>query len=301
VSVHAIDLRHHGLDGTIASYLLLDDEAILVDPGPASTLPELRTALRGFGLEVADLRHVLLTHVHLDHAGASGDLVAENPRIRLHVHLEGAPHMANPERLVASTRRTFGEAHDELWGTTRPVPADAIVPWEPGTKPPRRRLRAVPTPGHIGHHLAYLDEGDGTVFTGDALGVVLSASAPTHPPTPPPAVDLTAWRRSLLELRALRAERAAVAHFGIHGDVEARAIELQECLDGLESRVRKALALGRADQDVVDYDLEARATLEGIRPAGWVERYFEVFKASTDWEGVRRWIETSERSDAGRS
>jgi glyoxylase-like metal-dependent hydrolase (beta-lactamase superfamily II) len=298
VTVHAIDLEHHGIPGSIATYLLLDGEPTLVDPGPASTLPRLREALAAQGVPLGDLRHLLLTHVHLDHAGAAGDLAAAVPKLRVHVHRDAAPHLVDPEKLVASTRRTFGAAHDELWGVTRGVRADAITAWEPRGRLPAalRRLRALPTPGHIAHHLAYLDEGDGTVFAGDALGIVLHADAPSHTPTPPPAVDLDAWRATLAALRGLGAERAAIAHFGVHRDVAARTHRLQEALDRLEARVRKALAAGREEQDARAFEEEARDALGAAAGREWADRVFDVFRPENDWRGVRRWVETTSGS-----
>jgi glyoxylase-like metal-dependent hydrolase (beta-lactamase superfamily II) len=299
MSVHPIDLHLRDLPGVISSWLILDDEPALVDPGPASTLPRLREALSGFGLAPRDLRHLLLTHVHMDHAGAAGDLVAANPEMRVYVHRDGAPHMAEPEKLVASTRRTFGAAHDALWGPMRPVPRDALRLWEPRRPGPIRRVRVVPTPGHIGHHLAYLHEHEGMVFTGDALGIVLTPAAPTHPPTPPPAVDLDAWRQTLVELRGLGAERAGVAHFGLHTDVEARTHQLAEALDRLESRVRQALETGREAQDARAFHEESLEALAEVAPKEWVERYYEVFRAENDWKGVQRWVETTSAQGEG--
>ncbi len=300
MTVQAIDLNHHGLAGAVASYLILNEEPALVDPGPSSTLPRLRAELAKLGLGLGDVRHVLLTHVHLDHAGAAGDLAAANPDLRVHVHRDGAPHMADPERLVSSTRRTFGAVHDELFGVTRPVPRDALETWEPGMRGPLRRVRAFPTPGHIAHHLAYLHEGDGTVFTGDALGIVLAPAAATHAPTPPPAVDLDAWRQTLVALRAIGAERAGVAHFGLHPDVEVRTQRLQEELDRLEARVRQALAQGQAEQDAMAYDEESRAALAEVRPRAWVDRYYDVFRAYNDWKGVERWVASKARAEPER-
>jgi glyoxylase-like metal-dependent hydrolase (beta-lactamase superfamily II) len=165
-------------------------------------------------------------------------------------------------------------------------------------------VRALPTPGHIGHHLAYLNEGDGTVFTGDALGIVLAPAAPTHTPTPPPAVDLAQWRRTLVALRGLGAERAAVAHFGLHPDVAARTHQLQDALDRLEARVRKALAAhdggSRAEQDARAFHEEAQAALARVAPADWAERVFAVFRPDNDWRGVQRWVETSARNEGER-
>jgi glyoxylase-like metal-dependent hydrolase (beta-lactamase superfamily II) len=285
-----IDLHHLDLPGAIAAYVLLGKEPAVVDPGPTTTLPTLLEGLRGLGVARQDLRHVLLTHVHLDHSGATGDLVDVFPRATVHVHADGAPHMADPSRLVASTRRTFGDAHDRLWGVVRPVPADRIRPWNPGAAGAWKGLRPVSTPGHIGHHVAYLDESDGTLFAGDSMGIVLSAEAPTHPPTPPPAIDLRAWHRTLDELSAVAPERFGATHFGFHGAVPGRIAQLREGLSRLEVRVRDAMARGDED-DARRYDREVRDALAPFLGRDEVERYFDMFTAATDYSGVRFYLE----------
>lgn len=291
-----IDLEHLGLEGAIAVYVLADGaggagaEPALVDPGPSTTLERLTSELARLGIGADDLRHVILTHVHLDHAGSTGHLMEAYPKATVHVHVEGAPHMVDPTRLVASTRRTFGEAHDRLWGEVRPVPADRIRAWREGDANPLRHLRPVPTPGHIAHHLAYLDERDGTLFSGDAMGIVLSEAAPSHPPTPPPSVDLRAWSDTLDAITALGPERFGATHFGLHDDVPGRARQLREKLDALEARVRAALA-GGDDADAQRFDGEVRAELAPFLGSEEVDRYFDMFKAATDWAGVRFYLE----------
>ena len=116
----------------ISPYWIDGPEPAIVDPGPSSSLDGLVGGLAELGVALTDIRHVLLTHVHLDHAGGAGHLVARAPQLQVHIHADGAAHMTDPERLVASTRRTFGEAHDRLWGDVTPIPAERIRPWEPG-------------------------------------------------------------------------------------------------------------------------------------------------------------------------
>ncbi|MYF61777.1 MAG: MBL fold metallo-hydrolase [Gammaproteobacteria bacterium] len=179
--IELLDLEHLGLQGAISSFLLEVPEPVLVDPGPATCLDALRARLAERGLAISDLRAVFLTHIHLDHAGATGHLAGENDALTVHVHADAAPHIADPERLVRSTRRTFGEEHDRLWGEVQPVPARNIRPWAPGDRAPLRLLRPISTPGHIGHHLAWLHDRDGVLLCGDALGVILDRRAPAHP------------------------------------------------------------------------------------------------------------------------
>ena len=236
--IELLDLEHLGLQGAISSFLLEAPEPVLVDPGPATCLDALRARLGERGLSIGDLRAVFLTHIHLDHAGATGHLVGENDALTVHVHADAAPHVASPERLVRSTRRTFGEAHDRLWGEVRPVPAGNIRAWEPGDRAPLGLLRPISTPGHIGHHVAWLHDRDGVLLCGDALGVILDRRAPVHPPTPAPGVDAAAWQETLERVRVYDPDRFAVAHFGIYDDFHARRQELSEALAALEDRVR---------------------------------------------------------------
>jgi glyoxylase-like metal-dependent hydrolase (beta-lactamase superfamily II) len=276
----------------ITSFIVSPFSSAVIDPGPSTTLATLEQRLAERGIALTDLRHVLLTHVHLDHAGVTGHLVARNPKLQVHVHVEGAPHIADPEKLVASTRRTFGEAHDRLWGEVHPVPADRIKAWEPGTRGPLRGVRALPTPGHIGHHLAYIDEKEGTLFAGDSMGIILAPGAPTHPPTPPPAIDIAAWQETLERIGGVRPERVAATHFGVHGSVEDRRHQLADRLARVESRVRAALEKGK-EHDALDYEQEVREEISAHRERELVDRYFDVFPAATDWAGVKRYIEKS--------
>lgn len=191
--------------------------------------------------------------------------------------------MVDPERLVASTRRTFGDAHDRLWGEVKPVPEDRIRAWRPG-EPGRTELRPISTPGHISHHVAYLDERDGTLFAGDSMGIVLSGG-PSHPPTPPPAVDLRAWSRTLEEIRQVGPERFGATHFGLHGDVEMRRAQLANRLEALEARVRSALE-SEDEDDAARFDDEVRTELGPYMGQDRANRYFDMFSAATDWDGV---------------
>lgn len=288
--VHSIDLNHGGLKGAISAYLILDPEPTVVDPGPTTSLEALEAGLAVHGLDFGSLHRVALTHVHLDHAGGTGHIVRENSRIEVYVHEEGAEHIAAPERLVASTRRTFGEAHDRLWGEVLPVPPEVIEVWRPGASGPMRGVRVLPTPGHISHHVSYLEEQEGTLLAGDALGIILAPEAPSHPPTPPPSVDVEAWRTTLDQIQGIGAERAGVAHFGFHEGVYDRAVALRRALDALEERVGRAIR----EDDLSDREAFAEEVSEGIsraRNGEEVLRYFEVFSAVTDWDGMKFYLD----------
>lgn len=274
-----------------------DPEPTLVDPGPSTTLEALRTGLAELGLSVSDLRHVLLTHVHLDHAGVSGHLLAENPKLTVHVHGDGAPHMAAPDRLVTSTRRTFGEAHDELWGEMLPVPPGAIRTWIAGDGDPLKGIRAFPTPGHIAHHVSYLVERSGVFLAGDALGIVLAPGGPTYPPTPPPSLDVKAWVSTLEGLADLDPGLLGVAHAGLHENFDERREEVLREILALEARVERALA----DDDLSDralFEEEVRERLANYRDRAEIDQYFKTFSAVTDWDGMRFYLERAKPARA---
>ena len=295
MTVTPIDVIHLGVRGAISAYWIDGPEPAIVDPGPSTSLGGLEDGLAELGVGLSDIHHVLLTHVHLDHAGGTGHLVSRHPHLEVHVHTDGAPHMADPERLVASTRRTFGEAHDRLWGDVVPIPTERIRPWEPMGRLPVPGARALATPGHISHHVSYLVEAAGTLVAGDALGVILAPGAPTHPPTPPPSVDVPAWLDTLHDLESIDPETLGVSHFGTHEDFAGRVSEMRSRLSAFRDRVEAALAVGNeADRDV--YEGEVREAISAFRPTDEVDGYFDSFKAAVDWDGMRFYLERANRA-----
>ena len=295
MTVTPIDLIHLGLRGAISSFWIDGPEPAIVDPGPSTSLGGLEDGLAELGAALSDIRHVLLTHVHLDHAGGTGHLVSRLPHLEVHVHADGAPHMADPERLVASTRRTFGEAHDRLWGDVLPIPAERIRAWEPTGRLPVPGVRALAMPGHISHHVSFLVEAAGTFVAGDALGVILAPGAPIHPPTPPPAVDVPAWLETLDGLQAIDPDDFGVSHFGMHDDFAGRVSEMRKRLSAFRDRVEAALASGNeADRDA--YEREAREAISAFRPRDEVDACFDVFRPTYDWDGMRLYLERANRA-----
>jgi glyoxylase-like metal-dependent hydrolase (beta-lactamase superfamily II) len=215
VSWEPIDL-HHQAPGIIGSYLLeTEDGLALFDCGPSSCLEHLRAGLRERGVEVGDLRHLVLSHIHLDHAGAAGVLVREHPGLRVHVSEVGAPHLVDPTKLEASARRLYGDAFDPLWGELAPVPASNVHVVGDRVA----GLECFPTPGHAWHHVSYLHE-DGTLYAGDAAGVRIGAGQFVLPPCPPPELDLEAWETTIAEIERRSPGRLALVHFGTFDDVE---------------------------------------------------------------------------------
>ncbi len=221
-----LDLEHLGDPCVIASYLVeTDDGPALFDCGPASCAETLKRRLDERGLALTDVRHLLLSHIHLDHAGAAGVLVREHPGLQVHVSGIGAPHLVDPSRLERSARRLYGDAFDALWGELAPVPeanirvvAERVV-----------GLDCFPSPGHASHHVSYLDD-SGTLYAGDATGVRIQPSPHVLPPAPPPDVDLDAWEETLDEIKRRGPERLALIHFGVATDPAPHLAELRERL-----------------------------------------------------------------------
>ena len=220
-----IDLRHLGHERVIAAYLLdTPDGPALFDCGPATTVETLRAALAEHGLAIADLRHLLLSHIHFDHAGAAGVLVRENPQLTVHVSAFGAPHLADPSRLERSARRLYGDTFDTLWGELVPIPEQNIR-FASGRV---LDFDCFPSPGHATHHVCYLR--DGLLLAGDAAGVRIDPAERVIPPTPPPDIDIEEWDETLDEIERRRPDRLALIHFGLFGDVTRHLAELRERL-----------------------------------------------------------------------
>ena len=229
-----LDLRHLGRERVIAAYLVQTEDGLaLNDCGPTTCVPELKARLAERGLELSDVRHLLLSHIHLDHAGAAGVLVREHPELQVHVSEIGAPHLIDPSRLEASARRLYGDEFDTLWGELAPVPKGNVVVVDARVI----GLECFPSPGHASHHVCYLD-GDGTLYAGDAAGVRIMPSTFVLPPTPPPEVDLEAWAATLDELERRGPERLALIHFGVAEDPQRHLGELRRRLGDWAERVR---------------------------------------------------------------
>lgn len=228
--VTRIDHHWMGVPGAIASYLVADaGELALVEAGPASTTATLLAGIRAAGHDPADVTHLLLTHIHLDHAAAAGGLLRHFPRAVVGVHPLGAPHLADPSRLLASATRLYGARMDELWGTMLPVPAERMRVLRDGdaVRVGGRHLTALDTPGHARHHLAFHLPDAQAVFTGDVGGVRVGGAGYVRPPTPPPEFEPPAWLRSIARLRALRPEHLLLTHFGGFADAGRHLDELE--------------------------------------------------------------------------
>ncbi|HXV34475.1 MAG TPA: MBL fold metallo-hydrolase [Gaiellaceae bacterium] len=253
MAAELLDLEHLGRQRVIGSYLLAGDEPALVDCGPASCLAQLGAALAGHGLGVGELRHLVLTHIHLDHAGAAGSLVAENPGLLVHVSEIGAPHLVDPSRLERSARRLYGEAFDRLWGPLLPVPAENVRVLADRVLD----LEAFPTPGHASHHVSFL-AADGSCFTGDAAGVRIPPGRYVAPVAPPPDIDVEAWERTLDAIEERRPERLLLAHFGVADDPAFHLAELRTALSTWAERARE----GSEEEFVAAAEADVRAAAD---------------------------------------
>jgi glyoxylase-like metal-dependent hydrolase (beta-lactamase superfamily II) len=270
--VRQIDLYFGGAEHAIGVYLVdTDDGLALFDCGPSSTIEALDAGLAGHGVALEDVRHLLLSHIHLDHAGAAGTLVRRHPGLTVWVSPVGEPHLVDPSRLEHSARRLYGDLFDELWGELLPVPEQNVrvaegdvLGWE-----------AFPTPGHASHHVSYLR--DGTLLAGDATGVRMPGASYVLPVSPPPDLDVEGWHETVAEIRRRAPERLALIHFGLHEDVAVHLDRLERELDRWAERVGD----GMERQEFVD---AARA--DAGEDADLYDRVAPFWQS---WAGLRRY------------
>jgi glyoxylase-like metal-dependent hydrolase (beta-lactamase superfamily II) len=255
-----IDVKHRGLEKVIACF---EVDGVLIDPGPQSTEDTLLEALGG-----ERPKALLLTHIHFDHAGAAGALVRRWPDLDVYVHERGAPHMASPERLVASAARLYGgeDGLREQWGEVVPVPEERLKILSGGESVLGFRVEY--TPGHASHHVCYLHEDSGVAFVGDMAGVRIPPSSLTLAPTPPPDIDVEAWERSLATIAAWEPRQLALTHFGTSDDPPAQLEAVRETLrwqadvaaahdqDAFMAALHERIA-ERAPEDVDEVELAA--------------------------------------------
>jgi glyoxylase-like metal-dependent hydrolase (beta-lactamase superfamily II) len=267
-----IDLHFLGHRRAIGVYLVeTADGTALFDCGPATTVERLCQGLRERGLALTDVRHLFLSHIHLDHAGAAGTIVREHPGLTVWVSAVGAPHLSDPSRLEASARRLYGSTFDALWGELAPVPEanvriaeGDVLGWE-----------AFPAPGHASHHVCYLR--DGTLLAGDACGVRIQPSEYVLPVAPPPDVDVEAWHATIAEIGGRAPDRLALVHFGVATDVAGHLERLRAELD------RWAALVGNG--------MDAESFVAEVRPAAGPDAplYDAIAPYDQSWKGLSRY------------
>jgi glyoxylase-like metal-dependent hydrolase (beta-lactamase superfamily II) len=236
--------------------------------------------VREGGLELAEVRHLLLSHIHLDHAGAAGVLVRENPSLQVHVSEIGAPHLVDPSRLERSARRLYGDAFDSLWGELAPVPDENVHVADERVL----GLECFPSPGHASHHVCYLDA-DGTLYAGDAAGVRIAPDSAVLPPTPPPDFDHKAWIATANEILRRDPRRLALIHFGAFTDVQRHVEELLARLEDWTTWTERGLTEGEFSQRVRE-----SLAADDTRPN--VDGYERAMPFWQSYAGLKRYWET---------
>jgi glyoxylase-like metal-dependent hydrolase (beta-lactamase superfamily II) len=271
-----IDVMHLGRPHVIGAWRVGD---VVIDPGPSSSLGALLPLLRE-----RPPRALALTHIHLDHAGAAGTLARRFPELEVWVHERGARHLADPSRLLDSATRLYGDQMERLWGEVLPVPAERLRVLHGGEQ--LGPFSVAYTPGHASHHVSYLHEPSGRAFTGDVAGVRIDGGR-VLAPTPPPDIDLRAWRASLDLLEEWAPRSLAVTHFGAYEDVSGQLAALRAHLDEVERWAEQL--------DEAGFVAEVRERVRAPASAGTPGSYAQALPPEQSYAGLRRWL--SKRED----
>jgi len=296
--VFQIDTKMAGYHGITAGYLIRSDRPCLVETGTAPSAPVVRDALAALGVGPQDLSTVVVTHIHLDHAGGVGDIAEMFPAARVVVHTKGARHLADPSRLMASARMVYGDDLDWLFGTLAPTPAERIETVEDtGTVDlgGGRRLDSHYSPGHAKHHVGLLDSVSGDLYVGDAAGMYLPETGDLRAGTPPPDFDLETALNSVALFGALRPERLLFSHYGPVADVqetlERSAEEIKVWVDETSKAHREGMDLDHAVALVHERTKERYA---GLRPGGDEyagEKLMRLANTEANVAGIMYWLE----------
>jgi glyoxylase-like metal-dependent hydrolase (beta-lactamase superfamily II) len=296
--VFQIDTRMAGFDGITAGYLIRGDRPCLVETGTAPSAPVVRDALAGLGIGPGDLATVVVTHIHLDHAGGAGDIAAMFPAAQIVVHQRGARHLADPARLMAGARMVYGDALDRLFGVLAPVPADRIVALDDtGTIDlgGGRRLDSHYSPGHAKHHVGLVDSESGDLYVGDAAGVYLPDTGDVRPATPPPDFDLETALASVRKFAALQPSRLLFSHYGPVGRVseilDRSAEEIIVWVEETRRARRVGLDLDHAVAMVRDRTKDRYAATSPDADPALAEKFERVSSALGNVEGIMGWLE----------
>jgi glyoxylase-like metal-dependent hydrolase (beta-lactamase superfamily II) len=288
-----VDLEFLGRPSIIATAILQNAGGVaLVDPGPSTTIRTLKAALERKGIALGDVRQLLLTHIHLDHAGATGSLLRENPKIDVFVHERGAPHLIDPGKLLASAGRLYGEDMERLWGEVRPVPAERVRVLAGGETIAAggRELRVAYTPGHASHHVSYFDPSSRVAFVGDTAGIRRGSGNYVMPPTPPPDIDLDAWRESERRILAWDPDTLFLTHFGPAHGARPHFQQMMSRLNEWSVIVRRLLAADMSEQERQQRFVDA-ALLDLRRTVGdqESEQYNRSGRLDYSWQGLARY------------
>jgi glyoxylase-like metal-dependent hydrolase (beta-lactamase superfamily II) len=268
-----IDLKHLGRERVIGAWMVGD---VLVDPGPQSCIDTLLEELGGEAPRV-----IALTHIHLDHAGATGSLLQHFPQAEVWVHERGAPHLIDPSKLLASAGRLYGENMDRLWGEVLPVPAKRVRILAGGES--LDGFQVAYTPGHASHHVCYLHDQTRTAFCGDLTGVRIGQQAPVVAPTPPPDIDLPAWRASLDLVEAWRPDSLVATHFGRYGDVGEHLARIRKSLQDMERWARSG--------DEAQFEQALSQQIAAEADAELAPAYGQAMPPGQSFAGLRRHLQ----------
>jgi glyoxylase-like metal-dependent hydrolase (beta-lactamase superfamily II) len=300
--IAAIDLNFWDTPRAIATGVYPSDAGVaLVDPGPGSCVDTLVAELAGHGISIRDIRSILLTHIHLDHAGVTGQLVRENPSISVFVHEKGAPHVIDPSKLVNSANQLWGvEGVARLWGQIIPVPAGNLTVLSGGERitAAGRTFDVQYTPGHASHHVSYFDSAAGLAWVGDTGGLRFGATLFTVPPTPPPDIDLEAWGDSLVKIRAWSPEMLFVTHFGPYDRASDHLDHFEGSLREVAEMARVALEGDAADEvKFARFQASVDAYIRRAVPESEVSPMECVGPMEFNWRGLARyWRKRAERA-----
>jgi len=264
----------------------------IIDPGPTSTLPRLRSTLATAGISMNDVTTILLTHIHLDHAGSTGTILKELPDVKVYVHEKGVAHMANPEKLVASATRLYGGEMDRLWGEVRPVPAASMEILQGGERMAvgNRVFEVEYTPGHASHHVSFFDRASGIAFVGDTAGVRLMNRGFVMPPTPPPDIDLEALAVSLDRIERWHPETLFLTHFGPTAPVTPHLAQLRDHTALASQLAKQSLARDGEDADREKWFAEElRRELMRRMNVADAHAYEVAGRFDLNWRGLARY------------
>ena len=297
--IHSIDTLMHGYSGITAGYLIASERPCLVETGTARSAPAVQRALDALGIGAGDLATVAVTHIHLDHAGGVGDIAAAYPNAEIVVHQRGARHLADPEKLMASARRVFGDLMDTVFGPLRPTDrqriraVDEVGEIDLGGG---RRLTTYYSPGHAQHHVGLLDSASGDLYVGDAAGIFMPEIGAIRPSTPPPDFDLDTALASLRHFADLQPQRLLFSHFGpvdhVGSALEEAAEELRDWVDAVKETRADALDLDHAVAMLRERTAERYGRL--YTDPELDEKFEALNSTATNIHGINRWLDKLE-------
>ncbi len=293
-AITTLDDLWMGRPRSIATALLESDgHRAIVDPGPGSTLKTLRQQLYAQGLSVSSLDAILLTHIHLDHAGATGALLRENPRLAVYVHKLGAPHMIDPSKLLASAARLWPNDLERLFGETLPVPAQNLHILEGGETITlgARKIEVVYTPGHASHHVSYFESLESVAFVGDTTGVRIEGHPYVMPATPPPDIDLRIWDSSFAAILERKPARLFLTHFGFSENPPEHIAQFRDRLHRWAAIAEKIIRTAKSDSAAMEsFMATMRGEISEHLPAEEVEHYVFSAGLNLSFLGLARYL-----------